>query len=111
MAGITKETLDSQRGSGFSFVDIAANEAGIAFADYLKNGRFTMEMIEASFAVPLVMPSVEGLPEGLSNEELAKQFGPATDARFRKQLREIEARIKALPPYRAPAAAPIYRAE
>lgn len=100
VAGLTKETLDSQGGSGFSFADMCANQAGITFAEYILKERFSMSMISNSFTVALVMPPVDGLEEGLSSKELLSKFGPASDKRFRHQMELIEQRIRQLPPYR-----------
>jgi hypothetical protein len=100
LAGVTKEMLDAQGPSGFSFADMAANEAGITFADGVTSGRFTMPMIAGSFTVPLVMPEVDDLPDGLSAKQLAAEYGGKADRRFRQQLLNIQRRVRRLPPYR-----------
>ena len=99
-AGISKETLDARMASGFSFADMAANQAGITFAVGVLKKQFTLPMVANSFTVELVMPEVADLPEGLSATELEAQFGGQEDVRFRQQLHDIEQRVLRLPPYR-----------
>lgn len=99
--GIAKESLDAQGGSGFSFVDLAANRAGIRFAKSLLEGRLSTARLAQSYRPQLYMPSIKGLPEGLQNDELLKQFGVPGDPRFDAQLQAINDRIDSLPVYLA----------
>jgi hypothetical protein len=98
--GLAKELSDSNGGSGFSFVDMTANRAGILFAGGLLNKRLTLPSIADEFTVPAYMPAVDGLPEGLSTAQLLAKFGPQTDDRFRRELSEIDRRLLELPTYR-----------
>lgn len=97
--GMTKEALDANGGSGFSFADVAANRAGIRFAESVLSGRLTPEGLSNSFRAVLFMPPVEGLPEGLTREQLVAEYGGPGDKRFEAQLAKIDARINALLPY------------
>ena len=97
--GMMKEASDSQGGTGFSFADIAANRAGIRFAESVLAGRFPLKQLAESFSVRNFTPSIKGLPEGLAAAELLERFGGASDERFKSQLAEIDRRIDALPPY------------
>jgi len=99
-AALAKELLDAQGASGLSFVDLAAGRAGVRFADGILNKRVPFGMLPQIFTVKAFMPAVDGLPEGLSADELKLQFGRKDDPRFRKQLSEIDGRILALPAYR-----------
>jgi hypothetical protein len=103
-AGLSKELIDARRQSGFSFVDVTADKAGIAFASNILNGRLSLEMIADEFTIEMFVPSLDAEPEGLSAEQLAESFGGVTDERFQKQLGAIDRRILALPPYQGPAA-------
>ena len=98
--GINKETLDASGGTGFSFADIAANRAGIQFAESVLAGRLSLKLLASDFRMLLYMPSIKDLPEGLSSEELINQYGGPGDERFDALLTEIDQRIKNLPPYR-----------
>lgn len=99
--GISKEALDAQGGSGFSFADVAANRAGIRFARAVLAGRTSPERLAESFRPRLFMPAVKDLPEGLQNADFIRQFGGPGDERFERQLGEINRRIDALPAYAA----------
>jgi hypothetical protein len=99
-AGLTKELLDAHGASGFSFADIAADRAGVRFAEGILSGKFKLNLLARGFSVDTFMPEIEGLPEGLTAVEVASQFGTKSDARFLKQLRAIDQRIGHLPPYR-----------
>lgn len=104
-AGLAKEIADSQGGTGFSFVDLAADRAGEAFAEAVISGRLPLERVAADFAVESFMPTVDDLPESLDEADFKANFGGPGDARFSAALAEIDARIRALPGYRTPAAA------
>ncbi len=99
-AGLAKELVDARGGGGLSFADLAANRAGIRFADSMLNNRLPLGMLAHSFLASEFMPAVDGLPEKLSAKEFSSQFGNMGDARFRERISEIDRRIQALPPYR-----------
>ncbi len=101
-AGVTKELLDGHGGSGFSFADIAADRAGVRFAEGLLRNQLKLSTIAQGYSVNAFMPAIDNLPEGLTAVEVASGFGTQKDARFLKQLRSIDQRIQLLPPYRAP---------
>ena len=46
------------------------------------------------FTVDDVMPDVEGLPEGLTQDMFREQYGSLTDPRFAKMATEIQRRLK-----------------
>ncbi|MEM6798091.1 MAG: M12 family metallo-peptidase [Planctomycetota bacterium] len=97
--GIAKETLDAQRASGFSFVDLAANRAGIRFAEALGSGRLKLARFKEEFRLSLYVPDLDGLPEGLTSSEVIEKYGGVGDERFDKVLAEIDKRIDGLLPY------------
>ncbi len=99
-AGLAKEIIDSQRGSGFSFADLAANKAGIRLAMELTGQRLSLEHLAETFQVQDYMPVVEGLPEGLSSEDFSKRFGSHQEDQFAAILEEINGRISRLAAYR-----------
>lgn len=98
-AGVVKEMLDSNGGSGFSFADMAANRAGIAFAVAVMKDRITTDDVARMFTVKEFMPAVEGLREGLQSKEFVEAYGGVGDERLEAELRRIEASILALPVY------------
>lgn len=96
--GIAKELVDAtDGGSGFSFVDLAANRAGMLLAvAATKNGanaRIMQARIGLGVAIGDFFPSVEGLPEGLSRDEFQSQFGGVGGKETRRLKNEIERRL------------------
>ena len=98
-AGLLKEMLDARGGSGFSFADLSADLAGIAFARRLLETPDRLADIEKSFTVADYALPPRGLPEGLTAEEFAKQYGSLKDDRFLRELAQLRKRIGALPGY------------
>jgi hypothetical protein len=98
-AGLLKETLDSHGGSGFSFADMAANRAGIIFAEKLIAGQFTLEQISRSFTVDKFMPEIGDLTEGLTAVSLKSHLAENAGSDLDGELRRIERRILELPVY------------
>ena len=98
-AGILKEKLDSRGGSGFSFADLSADFAGIAFARLLLAKPERLADIEKSFRIDDYTISPRGLPEGLTAAQFEKQYGSLTDERYLRVQEDIRKRIAALPGY------------
>ncbi|MBX3424359.1 MAG: hypothetical protein KF688_01645 [Pirellulales bacterium] len=98
-AGLLKEVVDSHGGSGFSFVDLMADRAGIVFAHAVLGGRISLERIAREFTVAAVLPTLEDLPEGLQAAEFSAGFGGPTDPRLQSELQKIEVRVGSLPIY------------
>ena len=103
-AGVVKEMLDSNGGSGFSFADMAANRAGIAFAVAVLKDRLTIDDVARMFTVDSFMPPIDGLREGLQAKEFTAAFGGVGDQRLQAELGRIEASISGLPVYQQQAA-------
>jgi hypothetical protein len=99
-AGIAKEQVEAQGPRGFSFAGIAADRAGVRFAENITANRFPLGVVAQSFDIKSFLPSLDGLPEGLSAAQFKSQFGLPSDPRFRAIVKEIDKRIDALPPYR-----------
>ncbi len=101
--GEFKELLDSQQGgSGFSFVDIAADRAGIRFAELaLDNStashiqRMAPELTEEN----IFFPSITALPEGISQQAFDAHGGIESNY-YKEYLATINARINNLPLYK-----------
>ncbi len=92
-AGVFKEVRDSQGGSGFSFADYAADLAGISFAEQVIDGRLKLDELGQGFVVGRYMPSVDDLPEGLTQTTFLDRYGSPEDERFRRQRDAIRQRI------------------
>ncbi len=103
-AGVAKEILDAQGSSGFSFADLAADYAGIAFAKAVLTGHVSLDTVASHFATADYVPAITGLPEGLSWAAFLDRFGSTSDERFRRLREEIRTAIARLPAYRHPPA-------
>lgn len=100
--GVFKELRDAQRGSGFSFVDLAADLAGVAFASHVRQRRISLDALATSFAVgDFLLPAV-GLREGIPWKTFASAYGSPEDERFAREVAAIRARIAQLPGYTKP---------
>jgi hypothetical protein len=100
-AGILKEQMDARPGgSGFSFGDLSADLAGVTFAVRLKKGDVKLAGLVDGFTVGDYVPKANDLPEGLSEEKFAKDYGSVADKRFLAEVSKIRKRIDALPGYK-----------
>jgi hypothetical protein len=96
--GEFKELLDSgEGGSGFSFVDLAADRAGIAFVTLAtaseSQARDLQEHVMAYASEVTFFPDTSGLVEGLSDEQFRAQYGEVQSLRYRQQVELIDLRI------------------
>ena len=96
--GLIKEQLDAlTRGSGFSFGDLAANRAGVRFADAAtdsETGARAMQMrLQNGWVLEDFFPSMSDLPEDLTVEEFRKAYGGVGSPHYRQMAAEIETRL------------------
>jgi hypothetical protein len=97
-AGLLKERLDMRPGgTGFSFADLGADYAGVAFAVRLRQGGLALEKLAAGFAVKDHVPGPAGLPDGLTAEQFKKRYGSFDDDRYKDEVARIRKRITELP--------------
>lgn len=99
--GEFKELLDSNRGgSGFSFDDLAADRAGIRFAEVVFGPNMTAasahKRVRGIVGETSIFPNIKDLPSGLSEAEFKRRFGSADSRAYRKMLAQIEARLDRL---------------
>jgi hypothetical protein len=95
--GIAKELNDSRGSSGFSFVDLSADLAGVIFATHVGEEKIPLPKLAESFAVEDYLPEGRGLREGLSWVEFQREYHSVQDEQFHRQRAEIRAAILALP--------------
>lgn len=101
--GTSKELLDSfPGGSGFSFVDLAANRAGILFA--LAATRNTeaakatqRHILWNTLRADDFCPEIEDLPEGLSRDKFQADYGGLAGRRTKELMATIDERMARLP--------------
>ncbi|MBI5365567.1 MAG: hypothetical protein HZA54_00910 [Planctomycetes bacterium] len=102
LAGIQKEMgdmrgLSAGRGSGFSFGDLCANEAGIRFARWLaadpERTAARLGPWSERFAVADFFPDARDLPENLTEKEFAARWGGVGQAPYEEFVAGIRKRI------------------
>lgn len=100
LIGLAKELRDADGGSGFSFADLAADRAGVRFAELATGSAAGARHVQRLARAPLgdadLMPSIDGLPEGLTQTELEDRFGGPESPGYRQMSAHIEQRIDAL---------------
>jgi hypothetical protein len=103
-AGVLKEELDANGGSGFSFGDLLADHAGTAFADFATRDEVSARGLQVrlaqGFALDDYFPAADGLPEDIQDRELQAKYGGVGGKEYNRLVAEIERRIAALPAYK-----------
>lgn len=102
--GVLKEMDDAVEGSGFSFTDLAADMAGIRFAEMAvldpASARELQVLMSGTVIEEFFMFDVRGLPEFLGDEEFRRRYGDADNEAYRALLQQIEQGIAKTPLYR-----------
>jgi hypothetical protein len=103
MVGLAKELQDTHDGSGFSFIDLAADEAGALFGKMAisspqRAGRIE-EILSQTEDESQFIPGLKDLPESLDPEEFTQQFTAIGSPAYEALRSEIRQRILALPIY------------
>ncbi len=96
--GEFKELLDSNKGgSGFSFVDLAADRAGLRFAEVATSttsgARHLQNVLAGKSTERAFFPRFTDLPEGLSETEFTSRYGNVDDSRYTAVIKEIDRRL------------------
>jgi hypothetical protein len=100
--GFEKEISDSQDGSGFSFADLAADQAGIRLAEFSMASEqqarnLQLKMATVEFEADY-MPAIDDLPEGLTQTDLNSEYVRTTT--YNKIQKLIDQRIENLSVYK-----------
>ena len=104
--GEFKELMDRAiGGSGYSFVDLAADRAGVKFAVEATNPDKAYE-IQQRIALGATesdyFPNTQGLVEGLNKQAFNDRFGSVDSEAYQREVDVIISRINALGLYRFP---------
>ena len=103
-AGLLKEELDADGGSGFSFGDLLADRAGTTFAEVATRDEARAAAMQGrlagGFQVDEFFPPADGLPEGIPDAELQSRYGGVGGPLYRRTADEIERRVIACAAYR-----------
>lgn len=97
---LAKEVVDAQRGTGFSFCDLAADKAGVLFAEQILDGQIPLDQLASRFRSSDYVPPVDEFPEGLTTVQFMNQFGGIQDDRYQAMILRIEMAINELPGFR-----------
>lgn len=104
MVGLAKEINDTHSGSGFSFIDLAADRAGARFGKQavksVAEARRLQEILSSGADESVFMPSLRDLPENLSPAAFAERFHDIESPQFLELKNRIEERIAACELYR-----------
>ncbi len=99
LVGWYKEVSDSDGGSGFSFVDMTANRAGIRFARLATESQTQARGLQRIAGQGLTeddfMPVIEGLPERMTKAQFADTYGDAGRHDYQHLIAVIDSRIDA----------------
>lgn len=103
LVGMEKELRDARSGSGFSFIDLAGDRAGMKFGQTAtltpESARRLQKYMSRIKDYTAFMPDMLDLPENLSRKQFKKDFFSVYDPRYQKMLQIIDDRINALPLY------------
>ena len=98
--GLGKELADARGGSGFSFNDLAADEAGSTLGRRAAaNPMGLLAALATGVPEAGLFPRVDDLPEFLSEPEFRRRFGGVGAPAYEAERRKIRERIAALPLY------------
>jgi hypothetical protein len=103
LLGREKELIDAKHGSGFSFVDLAADRAGMYFGKIATSSPENALKLQQAMAnlknYSEFMPEVRDLPENMNDAEFKKQFGSIYSPTYQNLLKKIDIRISSCPVY------------
>jgi hypothetical protein len=99
IAGVEKELSDAQGGSGFSFIDLAADKAGTRFGELAtsspENARKMQKAMSEIKDYSDFMPDPRDLPEHMNEADFKQRFGSVNSPVYQKISKEIDERISA----------------
>ena len=98
-----KELMDrAMGGSGYSFVDLTADMAGIEFARVATSPVHAVrvqQLLSDMHDDDVIMPPVDGLAEGLSKDQFIEQFERVDSDAYLQEVAKIKARLANVPLY------------
>jgi hypothetical protein len=97
--GLIKEEEDANKGSGFSFTDLAANRAGVLLGERATGGAAArvQHQLAAARSDADLLPDFRDLPEFMPQAEFDRRFGPVGSTRYLRVIDNIDARLAAHP--------------
>jgi len=105
LAGEEKELSDAQGGSGFSFIDLAADKAGTRFGEMAtsspENARKMQKAMSGIKDYSDFMPDPRDLPEHMNEADFKRRFESVNSPVYQEISKQIDVRIAATPIYNA----------
>ena len=105
VVGEEKELSDLQGGSGFSFIDLAADKAGTRFGELATSSPESARRIQKAMSeikdYSDFMPDPRDLPEHMGEAEFYQRYQSLDSATYQELSKQIDARIAAIPIYKA----------
>lgn len=102
--GEEKELRDAQSGSGFSFVDLAADKAGTRFGELATASPASAHKLQQTMATIKdytdFMPDPRTLPEHMDEATFKKRYGAINSEAYRNVSKQIDALIAATSIYK-----------
>jgi hypothetical protein len=102
--GEEKELSDAQGGSGFSFIDLAADKAGTRFGEIAtsspENARKIQQAMSKIEDYTDFMPDPRDLPENMDEAEFKRRFESIDSPAYQEVVRQIDLRISAASIYK-----------
>lgn len=95
--GIAKEAADARLDSGFSFADLAADFAGIRFAQFVQRDKGAVARLSVEFEIARFVPEMKRLPEGISWTDFQRDFGSTNDPRFHQAVAAVRDLVDRMP--------------
>jgi len=99
VVGLFKELDDSMGGSGFSFVDLLADRAGVRFAELStasdQKAQWVQQKMGRSLTESVFMPRIDDLNEGMMQKTFKQRYRDVDSAAYRVEKQRIERRIDA----------------
>jgi hypothetical protein len=100
---VDKEVGDAQHGSGFSFIDLLADKAGIRFGQMAtaspKQARQLQQLLANNKDYASIIPNVQDLPEQMDEDTFKQRYSEVGSPAYQAVIEQIEARIKQLAIY------------
>ncbi len=101
--GQEKELLDAKQGSGFSFVDLAGDRAGLRFGKTAVASEAKARQLQQRMAkikdYTAFMPEVRDLPENMNKRMFKRRFESVYSTKYQAMLKKIDHRIAKLAIY------------
>ncbi len=99
-AAVERAVQDLEKPSGLCVPVLAADLAGVAFAQAAQNDAEMLRDVVQAFTAKEYLPPLTGFKNGLSAEKFEEQFGGATGDRFITLMADIRKRLKAMKAYK-----------